>query len=114
MNALSKAFPELLEVPGVGISQHDLHFAASMIAAGFGCSKPESAIAVIAGAAGQATTELRYIAAQLDREDTFGDVCVLLLNICNRLGAAAETADILMKLYTLPQAGQPIAREAAE
>jgi hypothetical protein len=97
----------LVEAPTVGVSQNDLHFAAHMVLNGFGCEKPESPVQIIKSAVSQATFELRYIADKLEREDAGGDVHILLMNICDRLDAGAETAEILMKLHNLPHAGQP-------
>lgn len=100
--------------PGVDVCFNDLHFVAHMVARSFGCPNPESAGDIVGAAINQVTFELKAIADTLEREHPEDETHLLLLSISDRLEAAAETADILMKLHQLPHIGQSTRPAGAE
>jgi hypothetical protein len=88
----------------VGVCLNDLNFAASMVARAFGCTKPESAVDIIKAAVSQASIEIRLVAETMEDGS---DEHFALLGVVDRLEGAAETAEILFKLYQLPSFSDP-------
>ncbi|MES1184522.1 MAG: hypothetical protein ABUL60_11955 [Myxococcales bacterium] len=101
----------LVEVPGVGVCQNDLHYLAIMLARGLGGGRePETPLAMVRGAVNQACADLKSIANKLPVESS--DESCAMLSIVERLEATSETAEILFKLLELPHVNMAARAEA--